>query len=230
MPRRDPCCGVARSGGELCHRHRLSHRIGAARDAGGARFRRMSRRTRARGSVYPPRGDPMANQKKKPRTALWIGLAVGLPLACVAITGLLAAVALPAFLGYVKRAKTAEAESNLRMLFAGAASYYAETEHCTVGPSTTNNLPGPDPSRIDVMGEEFQTLGFSVPGYTYFQYEIVSNGPSCDHPPGSSLYTFVAHGDLDGDGVRSRFELAAGTDSNNELYRAPGLYIEDELE
>ncbi len=42
----------------------------------------------------------------------------------VAIIGILAAIAIPAFINYVKRSKTAEASSNLKTMFQGAASYY----------------------------------------------------------------------------------------------------------
>ncbi|MEM9189210.1 MAG: prepilin-type N-terminal cleavage/methylation domain-containing protein, partial [Myxococcota bacterium] len=43
----------------------------------------------------------------------------------VAIIGILAAIALPAFIGYVRRSKTSEATSNLKSLFTGATQYYS---------------------------------------------------------------------------------------------------------
>jgi hypothetical protein len=43
-------------------------------------------------------------------------------------------------------------------------------------------------------------------------------------------YTLQAQGDLDGDGSLSTFELAAGSDSSNNLMRAPGFYIINEME
>jgi hypothetical protein len=43
------------------------------------------------------------------------------------------------------------------------------------------------------------------------------------------LYTFYAFGDLDGDGVQSTFELAAGSNADNEPYHS-GFYIVNELE
>merc|ERR1712232_372765 len=46
----------------------------------------------------------------------------------VAILGILAAVAVPAFLKYIKRSKTSEATMNVRKLFDGSVTYFA-TEH-----------------------------------------------------------------------------------------------------
>ena len=42
----------------------------------------------------------------------------------VAIIGILAAVAIPAFINYVKRSKTSEVPEQLKALFTGAATYY----------------------------------------------------------------------------------------------------------
>jgi len=53
----------------------------------------------------------------------------------VAIIGILAAVAIPAFMKYIRRSKTVEATMNLRKLFDSSVSYY-ETEHA----SSTGNI------------------------------------------------------------------------------------------
>ena len=47
----------------------------------------------------------------------------------VAIIGILAAVAIPGFMRYIKQSKTTEATTNLNALVKGAQSYY-EAEHC----------------------------------------------------------------------------------------------------
>ncbi|AKF06878.1 type IV pilin protein [Sandaracinus amylolyticus] len=167
----------------------------------------------------------------------------------VAIIGILAAIAIPAFVGYVRRSKTSEAGSNLRNLFQGAASYYqnerwdmqgvvrgtsAASSACTVaGGAVTTNAPGTGKTQIDDWGmeaESFTDIGFTIADPIYFQYQIQGSTDSCAHMGGENLYSFRAIGDLDGDMTQSLFELSAGSSGDNELMRAPGLYVENELE
>lgn len=179
--------------------------------------------------------------QKKPRQkglvlAITVGALVFLVVPCI---GVLAAIAVPAFIGYLSRAKTAEAEANLLMLYEGAASYYAE-EHfspdgtsltaCAVGSATTPNIPSSGKSMLSPpLGEPFDALGFAPYDPVYYRYEIVGVG-GCGHTAGENLYSFRAVGDLDGDGVTSLFELAAGASADNDLMRAAGFYRQDELE
>lgn len=152
--------------------------------------------------------------------------------------GIAAAIAIPAFIGYLARSKAAEAEANLRTLYVGAAAYYADehlgpdgTVHtrCTVEPATTPNVPGPQKTALGVLSPSFEALGFAPPDPVYYRYEIVSVG-GCDHPEGAALYSFRAHGDLDGDGVQSLFELSAESGLDGELARSPAIYRQDERE
>jgi type IV pilus assembly protein PilA len=164
----------------------------------------------------------------------------------VAIIGILAAVALPAFLGYIKRSKTSEAPNQLKSMYSGAASYYEQPRTgqgltatmagmCTV--PTAGPTPATAPAGDSVMTDfptddpNWNAYGYSLSEFSYFSYTAMAGGASmCATAAGASLYTFIANGDLDGDGTTSTFELAAGTDANNEMYRAPGFYILDELE
>lgn len=162
----------------------------------------------------------------------------------VAIIGVLAAIALPAFIGYMRRAKASEAPSNLKMLFTSAATYYSQgrttqgtsataSGSCTVG-STSGTLPATpnaDKQLVDFLTEaNFHALFFEVSDPIYFGYGIASAGSSCDWTGNTPLYSFYAEGDLDGDSTKSLFELAVGSNPNNELYRAPGFYVTNELE
>lgn len=176
---------------------------------------------------------------KKSRRGLWILVSIavvfGLGVPCVGIT---AAVAIPAFTRYTRHAKTAEAEAKLRELYMGAAVYYQE-EHvgpagnmltgCTVASAITPSAPSATRAMLGPRPASFDALGFVASDPLYYQYEIVGV-PGCGHPAGSPLYTFRAHGDLDGDGTQSLFELSAGSDANGELYRAPGLFLSNETE
>lgn len=160
----------------------------------------------------------------------------------VAILGILSAIAIPTFTFFVRRSKTAEATSNLNLMFKSAASYYSAERtgggmtastsgYCTVddaGPSPATPLAE---KQKFVPDSVFSTLGFTIADYVYYSYGISSGGAVCGNTEGTSdLYTFYANGDLDADGVLSTFALAAGSDNDNQLYHARGLYIATELE
>ncbi len=176
-------------------------------------------------------------QKKSNKTVLVIAGIILVPLLTLCCVGGIAAVAIPAFSKYMRRAKTAEARAQLESLYQGAASYYAE-EHvqpdgtfatgCTVSSSVTPNVPSPEKAVLGPLSPSFEALGFAPADPVYYQYEIVGV-PGCGHPPGTPVYTFRARGDLDGDGDTSTFELTA-TAGGTELTRAPALARTNELE
>ncbi len=174
--------------------------------------------------------------KKKSKTVWIIVIVAGLAL-CVPCTGILAAMGIPAFVGYTRRSKTAEATSMLSSLFRGAASYYNEERsgpagiltHCTVDSATTPNAPGRTRTLLGPLPPSFEALTFPGSDPVYYRYEIVSAG-GCNHSTNETLYTFRARGDLDGDGEQSLFELSAGTDNNNELFHPPDFHRENETE
>lgn len=180
-----------------------------------------------------------AAPKKKSSTTTIVIIVIAIVLLLPCVIGVLAAVAIPAFVGYVRRSKTAEASTQLSALYQGAAAYYEREHigpgrtvltHCVVGSERTPNVPGPSKTILSIApGSSFDALGFTPLDPLYYQYEIVSVG-GCGHPPDASLYSFRAHGDLDDDGVQSLFELTAGSDASNALYRSAGIYRENELE
>ncbi len=162
----------------------------------------------------------------------------------VAIIGILAAIAIPAFVNYVKRSKTSEAGSNLKALFTGAAAYYeqenwtagvvtaggtaAASTHCVVTASTASWTPGDEKYVANWTTEAvgFNTLNFAPADPLYFAYHVLLPGSAtgCGNSANdTTTYNFVANGDLDGDGTQSTFQLAAGTNPDNALYRAPGI-------
>jgi prepilin-type N-terminal cleavage/methylation domain-containing protein len=158
----------------------------------------------------------------------------------VGILGVLAAIAIPVFIGSVRRSKAAEASQNLNTMFKLAASYMVQ-EHteqtlsgniatfCSVGTEPLSPAPAAKKQHYDA-GSNAQAMGFSVSDYVYFGYGFNSVGKCGWNPNEASIYTFSAQGDLDGDGIRSTFELAAGTDADRTLYHARGFFVVNETE
>lgn len=117
----------------------------------------------------------------------------------VAIIGILAAIAIPAFINYVKRSKTSEAPANLKAMFTGAADLYtrgrsaqaligrgaatANSTRCTALASTTATLGGvpsdqkhtltwPPNSSVDATADAFAALNWQVSDPLYYRYVI----------------------------------------------------------
>jgi type IV pilus assembly protein PilA len=159
----------------------------------------------------------------------------------VAILGILAALAIPAFVGYIRRSKTSEASNNLNSYFKSAASYYAQertgrgmgsstSTYClveseSISPTTPNENKQPY-----TAGGAAKALGFTIADFVYYGYGLQSPTPGCGVTALSDVYTFYAQGDLDGDGTMATFELATSTDAQNSLYHARGFYIVNEIE
>jgi len=159
----------------------------------------------------------------------------------VAILGILAALAIPAFIGYVRRSKTSEATGNLNSMFKSAASYFSQertargvtastASYCTVSNFALNpSDPGPDKQKF-VSSGAVDALGFKIADFVYFGYAISNASNKCNNTAKQNVYTFVANGDLDGDNINSQFELATQVDVDMTLYHARGFYISNEVE
>ena len=136
----------------------------------------------------------------------------------VAIIGILAAVAIPAFINYMKRAKTSEATVNLKNITEGVMSYFDKETNAVshASPSsqdrTPNNDPGPSKLSIDSnVKATFATDTWTATGWSpsepfYYRY---SWDMECTAQPCASTDTAVGTayvtGDLDGDGTISVF-------------------------
>jgi len=174
----------------------------------------------------------------------------------VAIIGILAAIAIPAFVNYVKRSKTSEAGANLKSLFTGAAAYYerenwtqglvtpgnaaAASTHCTVDSAApagnwATNSPSDQKHVVlwSAQSDSYSALNFGPADPLYFIYsvtEIPTTTGACGTADSIPVYTFTANGDLDNDNTQSSFELQVGSNEDNALYRAPGINRVDALE
>jgi type IV pilus assembly protein PilA len=162
----------------------------------------------------------------------------------VAIIGILAAVAIPAFMRYVAKSKTTEAVQSLRRLYEGSRSYYMDigTQQGTAGqialqfPATEVITPAtsccanaghkcpPNPTVWD--SNTWNALHFDLPDPHYYRYEYVSSGTETD-----ATFTARAVGDLDCDTVLSTFEMTAhATSTGRDVTGSAGIYKNAETE
>ena len=165
----------------------------------------------------------------------------------VAIIGILAAVAVPAFMKYIRRSKTSEATMNIRKIFDSSVTYF-EGEHAK---RTGEILPRQFPENQDRtptgafctaaaekwvpeqntwMGAPYtwQALNFAISDPHYFAYSYISKGSSGTDT--DAAFTARANGDLDCDGEMSTFERVGNVDANLNVTGGGGIYSANELE
>ncbi len=130
----------------------------------------------------------------------------------VAIIGILAAVAIPAFLSYMKKAKTSESMLQLNKLGKNAKSHFSTGTSYPQG--TAKVLPGDDGGACTGPGGKFATtdewssepiwvdLGFQIDDPSLFSYHYESGSRT------SALATAV--GDLDCDKTLVTYTLSLG--------------------
>ena len=162
----------------------------------------------------------------------------------VAIIGILAAIAIPAFVKYLKQTKTSEASLNLKTLADGASSYFQSeqydntgdpvnrqfpTDNYTTTAAATSAVPSavPKATKTDI-GDKFesapwQALKFSISKPVYYRYSYKATNAS-----GTSQDSFVsyAEGDLDGDTTTSKFNVDGSASITGEMQITP-VYQQD---
>lgn len=133
-------------------------------------------------------------EKKKSNTLLWVVLGGGGCLVLIACTGILAAVAIPSFIGYTQKSKAAEASANLASLAAAVESQCQMTDGLPGAAGPVPPSPGAEKQLGDFASDPvFADLGFGPMDPVYYSYGIRPDAPGT-----VKLY---ARGDLDGDGV-----------------------------
>ena len=163
----------------------------------------------------------------------------------VAIIGILAAVAIPAFVKYVRRSKTVEATMNIRKLFDSSLAYY-ESEHATssgaIVARTFPNSKGWSPAqgacgasvglKCDPAAQASQwraatwiALNFSVDDPFFYSYQYDAGGSDA-----SASFTAWASGDLDKDSTYSYFSRTGSITAEGNITGGAGLYAFNELE
>jgi len=160
----------------------------------------------------------------------------------VAITGILAAVAIPSFIKYVRRSQTTEAAMSLRRMYDGAVSYFVGEHSDANGTILARQFPGsvgptpatpPAATRVVVPPAqwgvpEWNALDFSVNDPQRYSYTFTSAGLDTN-----ASATMMAQGDLNGNGVFSLFQRNCfGVVNGQEtgVSGSSGLYIVNEIE
>ena len=118
----------------------------------------------------------------------------------VAIIGILAAIAIPNFVGMQYRAKRAEVPSNVDGIKTAQLGYDAAmdafVQQATFHPRTPSGASAKAPA-LWTSGSAFDTLGWSPDGKVRGGYKVVSVG--------STDFTVTGIADVDGDGVTSTY-------------------------
>jgi prepilin-type N-terminal cleavage/methylation domain-containing protein len=140
----------------------------------------------------------------------------------VAIIGILAAVAIPAFMDYMKRSKKTEASLQLNKVGKNSKRVYSENSAYVVG--TAAQLPikpgtggccggtGASPNHCLKVPASFagdavwKNLDFQIDEDSLFYYDYTGT---------AALFTSKATGDLDCDGVEIQFTLLGTSTSGN---------------
>jgi type IV pilus assembly protein PilA len=162
----------------------------------------------------------------------------------VAIIGILAAVAIPAFMKYIRRSKTTEASMNVRKLYDSSVSYF-EAEHADSTGSilakqfptaVTTAVPGTATCCSSVGGKcapnnaywtaaTWSALNFSVDDPFYYSYAYQSSGTDT-----GSKFVAGAFGDLNCNTVTSTYERAGSVDAQFNVTGGSGLYVVNDIE
>ena len=124
-----------------------------------------------------------------------------LALGGVCVVGILAAVAIPAFINYTNKAKAAEAEGNVRSLQQSVVAFCLEQGRLPDAAGPVPSVPGKAKQVGDFASDPvFALIGFQPLDPVYYSYRI-------ERPDGNTA-VLVARGDLDGDGIQSRYEVS----------------------
>ena len=146
----------------------------------------------------------------------------------VAIIGILAAIAIPNFIRYQLRSKTAEARINMGGIKTNQESFRtSEDNYANINMVMPRNLPGTTkitwfpadcPAACDrTMTRdctEFTCIGYEPSGQVYYQYQSVHMEALPDSP---AEFCIAAVADLDGDSNLGEFEYQSSNDVIDDL-------------
>jgi type IV pilus assembly protein PilA len=164
----------------------------------------------------------------------------------VAIIGILAAVAIPAFMKYIRRSKTVEATMNVRKLFDSSVSYF-EAEHAQVDGTilakqfpTVTAASNPSPKANSCCGQNgdkcapnvnnftdvgWTALNFSVDDPFYYWYQYDSTGTDT-----TAAFTAWAFGNLNCDKTYATYARVGSVMADRSVTGGSGLYSAHDIE
>lgn len=162
----------------------------------------------------------------------------------VAIVGILASMAMPAFSKYARRARTSEAVMNLRKLYDGSIEYFVRQSVTRRGdmlqhrfPRSVRLTPGSRFCMDNSQGGKWvpndaywaeptwQALSFGISDPHYYSYQYDSLGVD-EH----AMFTARAVGDLNCDQILSTFERVGTVDEAMNVSGGGGIYSFQEIE
>ena len=143
--------------------------------------------------------------------------------AVVAITGSLLATALPAFVRNLHASRLVEPTNGLHHIAARAAALAAHQPADKAYPASIGLTPASVPRGTRVKDPPgtwdkptWRALDFSFKHAHSYSFKFESHDA-----PGSASYRAVAHGDLDGDGVLSTFEISGSSKNGSAPVTLP---------
>jgi type IV pilus assembly protein PilA len=162
----------------------------------------------------------------------------------VAILGIIAALAIPAYVKYLRRSRTIEATMNLRKIFDASVAYYnglPKTDAngnslptsfpASTGPSPGANLccgqPGDkckaSPTNFD--DNTWSALNFSVddPFNYWYQYVAVGTGSN-------STFQAFAYGNLDCDNIYGTYMRGGHVQADQTVTGSGGIFSKNDIE
>ena len=146
-----------------------------------------------------------------------------------ALGGSILAVAVPEFVRGLHASRLAEPVDGLKRIASAAVSLASGADHAfpPSAPLTPQDVPrgvrADDPPGVwDQPTWRALSFGFDHAHAFSFAFESSQAGPT-------ARFRATAHGDLDGDGVLSTFEIEGEADANGARI-LPGMYVDREVE
>lgn len=145
----------------------------------------------------------------------------------VVIIGILASVAIPQFVKYLRKSKLVEAHEALDKIKTGAKSYYVAEHWDTNGnvlphgfPTNVTMVPaaGPTCDKVVTPTSQWDAAGwgklkFAFTEAHYFAFTFTSSGTTGT----AAKYTSRAHGDLDCDTIQSTLEIRGSVSDEGDV-------------